>query len=273
MGNSCISIESHNEREAVVAVLTGDTDKIRSLIEANGNSPVKLTCWSGERRGISDKGDINSFQLSYAMYDALKNNEYCEKLHVREMWNLHKSLFPEMKRTPYDQLGFVIWNWWEEPGDNPYIDDEDYEFLLNDGVSEDNIRLTNYGIQHMEDEVVRLLQEGATPYFLCHAPYITEIHEDKDGNIRHTYFDVAPMLEVTKVHSVDYWWEFIGDDLDGDLSIQTTENLERIVEGIFNVGACERILHLTDKYISDDARKEGDKLMLKYLGKIHSIIK
>ena len=72
MGNSCISIESHNEREAVVAVLTGDTDKIRSLIEANGNSPVKLTCWSGERRGISDKGDINSFQLSYAMYDALK---------------------------------------------------------------------------------------------------------------------------------------------------------------------------------------------------------
>ena len=179
MGNSCISIESHNEREAVVAVLTGDTDKIRSLIEANGNSPVKLANWSGERRGFNDKGDINSFQLSYAMYDALKNNEYCEKLHVREMWNLHKSLFPEMKRTPYDQLGFVIWNWWEEPGDNPYIDDEDYEFLLNDGVSEDNIRLTNCGIQHMEDEVVRLLKEGATPYFLCHAPYITEIHEDK----------------------------------------------------------------------------------------------
>ena len=42
MGNSCISIESHNEREAVVAVLTGDTDKIRSLIEANGNS--RLSC-------------------------------------------------------------------------------------------------------------------------------------------------------------------------------------------------------------------------------------
>ena len=81
------------------------------------------------------------------------------------------------------------------------------------------------------------------------------------------------MLEVTKVHSVDYWWEFIGDDLDGDLSIQTTENLERIVEGIFNVGACERILYLTDKYISDKARKEGDDLMMRYLGKIHSIIK
>ena len=210
MGNSCISIESKDEKEAVIAVLTGDTNKIRSLIEAARNSPIKLARWSGDRRGVSDEGDIDSFQLSYAMYDALKNNDYCKTLHVLEMWNLHKALFPDMKRTPYDQLGFVIWNWWEEPGDNPYIDDEDYEFLLNDGVSEDNIRLTNYGIQHMEDEVVRLLQEGATPYFLCHAPYITEIHEDKDGNIRHTYFDVAPMLEVTKVHSVDIGGSSLG---------------------------------------------------------------
>jgi len=273
MGNSCIGIESKDEREAVVAILTGDTNKIRSLIKANGSTPIKLARWSGERRGVSDKGEIDSFQLSLAMYDALRNNEFCEKLHVQEMLNLHKKMFPDMKRTSYDQYGFIIWNWMYEPGDNPYIDDEDYDFLLNDGVPEIDIRLTNCGIQHMEDEVIKLLKEGATPYFLCHAPYITEIYEDKDGNIRHTYFDVAPMLEVTKVHSVDYWWEFIGDDLDKDLSIITTENLERIVEGLFNVGACERILHLTDKYISDEARKEGDELMLKYLGKIHSIIK
>lgn len=146
-------------------------------------------------------------------------------------------------------------------------------FFLNDGVPEDNIRLTNCGIQHMEDEVVRLLKEGATPYFLCHAPYLTEIHEDKDGNIRHTYFGVAPMLEVTKIHSVDYWWEFIGDDLDKDISQFETSVLEMIVEGLFDVGACERILHLTDRYISDEARKEGEELMLKYLGEIRSIIK
>jgi len=273
MGNSCISIDNKEMVEAVVAVLTGDTDKMRLLIEANGNSPVKLARWSGERRGVSDKGDIDSFQLSYAMYDALINDEYCEKLHVQEMWNLHKTLFPDMKRTPYNQFGFIIWNWMEESGDNPYIDDEDYEFLLNDGVSVDNIRLTNYGIQHMENEVIRLLKEGATPYFLCHAPYITYVHEDKDGNIRHTYFDVAPMLDVTKAHSDDYWWDFIGDNLDKDISQFKNADLERIVEGLFNVGACERILHLTDKYISDKARKEGDELMLKYLGKIHSIIK
>ena len=269
----CISILNKEMRDAVVAVLTGDTDKIQSLIEVRGNSPLKLARWSGERRGVSEEGEIDSFQLSYAMYDALRNIEYLEKLHVKDMWNLHKTLFPNMERTPYEQFGFIIWNWMEEPGDNPYIDDEDYEFLLNDGVSENNIRLTNCGIQHMEAEVVRLLKEGATPYFLVHAPYITQVHEDKEGNVRHTYFDVAPMLDVTKIHSVDYWWQFIGDDLDNEISEYEPPVLERIVEGIFNVGACERILHLTDKFISDKARKEGDELMKEYLGEIHSIIK
>lgn len=260
-------------RDGVVAVLRGDIAMIQSLTVANGSAPIKLARWSGERRGVSDEGDIDSFQLSYAMYDSLKNIEYGKKLHVREMWNLHKTLFPNMKRTPYDQFGFIIWNWMDEPGDNPYIYDEDYEFLLNDGVPEINIRLTNYGIQHMENEVVKLLKDGATPYFLCHAPYITEIHEDKDGNVHHTYFDVAPMLEVTKIHSVDYWWDFIGDNFDKDISEFQTPILEQIVEGIFNVGACERILHLTDKFITDKARKDGDELMMKYLGEIRSITK
>ena len=269
----CISIINMEMRDGVVAVLRGDIAMIQSLTVANGNAPIKLARWSGERRGVSDKGDIDIFQLSYAMYDALKNNEYGEKLHVQEMWNHHKILFPDMDRTAYDQFGFIIWNWMYEPGDNPYIDDEDYDFLLNDGVADIDIRLTNFGIQHMEDAVVKLLKEGATPYFLVHAPYITQIHEDKDGIIRHTYFDVAPMLDVTKFHSVDYWWQFIGDDLDKDISEFDTPVLERIVEGIFNVGACERILHLTDKFITDKARKEGDELMMKYLGEIRSITK
>ena len=34
MGNCCISIENKVKRDAVVAVLTGDTDKVRSLIKA-----------------------------------------------------------------------------------------------------------------------------------------------------------------------------------------------------------------------------------------------
>ena len=107
----CISIENKEMIDVVVAVLTGNTDKMRSLIQANDYSPIKLARWSGERRGVSDKGDIDSYQLSYAMFDALKHNELFDKLNVGKMWELHQELVPNKNRTCYDQFGFIIWNW------------------------------------------------------------------------------------------------------------------------------------------------------------------
>lgn len=272
MGNSCISIKNKEEREAVVALLTGDTDKMRSLIKMGGSSPVKLASWSGDRRGVSDIGDIDSFQLSYAMYDALKNDEYCEKLHSQDMWNLHRELFPDMKRTPYDQFGFIIWNWMEEPGDNPYFDEEDEKEFAETEVDRRDICLANFAIQHMEKEVVELLKAGASPYFLITTPARMEAYHDKDGILQHTYFDVAPMLDVTKIHSDDYWNDFIGNNLDKDIASLPTSTLEEVVEGLFNVGACERILYLTEKYISNEARAKGEKMMQEHLGKIHPIL-
>lgn len=269
---SCLEIKNEDMREIIVTMLTGDFHKMESLILSNGNTPFQIADWSGERRGISDTGILDSFQFSYALYDALKNNEYGKKLNVVEMWRLHQKMMPQLKRTPYDQFRFVIWNWWEEPGDNPYIDDEDEQFLLNTGVPQINIDLTNYGIQHMEEEVIKLLKKGASPYFLVTLPYMTNIYKDEEGNVHYTYFNVAPMLEVTKVHSDDYWFTFIHDYLDKDVRSLETSVLEEMVEGFFNVGACERILHLTDEYLCKKSREEGDLLMLKYLGKIHSIV-
>ena len=269
----CISIENKEMIDVVVAVLTGNTDKIRSLIQANDYSPIKLARWSGERRGVSDEGDIDSYQLSYAMFDALKHNELFDKLNVGKMWELHQELIPNTKRTSYDQFGFIIWNWMEETGDNPYFDEEEEHELVKSGVKTEDIQLTNAGIQHMEKELVSLLKAGASPYFLVTIPDIMEAYIDKNGKLRHTYFDVAPMLEVTKVHSCDYWWEYIGDDLENDVSSLPMPTLENIIEGLFNVGACERILHLTDKYICEQARHEGELLMLEQLGEIHSITK
>ena len=271
MGSICI--ENKEMREVVVAVLTGDVVKMRSLIEANGYSPIKLARWSGDRRGVSDEGDIDSFQLSCAMIDALKYNELFDKLNVGKMWGLHHELFPNIKRTSYDQFGFIIWNWMEEPGDNPYFDENEEQELVKTGVRIEDIQLTNAGIQHMEKELVSLLKAGASPYFLVTIPDYTEAYIDKNGTLRHTYFDVAPMLEVTKVHSCDYWWEYIGDSLENDISSSSVSTLESIIEGLFNVGACERILHLTDEYICEQARHEGELLMLEHLGEIHSIIK
>ena len=80
------------------------------------------------------------------------------------------------------------------------------------------------------------------------------------------------MIEVSKRHSNDYWIEFIHGDLEGDIYSLPILKLEEVVEGIFNVAACERILYLTDKFISDGARAKGEELMMKYLGKVYSIL-
>ena len=207
------------------------------------------------------------------MFDALKQNELFDKLNVGKMWELHQELVPNKNRTCYDQFGFIIWNWMDEPWDNPYFDENDEKELVKTGAKTEDVQLTNAGIQHMEKELVSLLKAGASPYFIVTIPDMTEAYIDKEGKLRHTYFDVAPMLEVTKVHSCDYWWEYIGDSLENDISSSSVSTLESIIEGLFNVGACERILHLTDKYISEQARHEGELLMLEQLGEIHSIIK
>lgn len=259
-------------RNIVVATLKGDVVSMRDILSSSSTPPI-IAHWSGERRGVSSEGTLNSFQLAQAMNDALRIDKLYKPLHAEELWNLHKDMFPNIKRTTYDQFGFIIWNWMDEPGDNPYFDEEDEKEFAETDVEQRDICLTNFAIQHMEKEVVELLKAGASPYFLVTTPDRTEAHYDKEGVFRHTYFDVAPMLEVTKLHSDDYWMEFIGYSLEKDIASLPIETLENVVEGIFDVAACERILYLTDKYITDDAKVKGEKLMLEHLGKIYPILK
>ena len=209
----CLKIKTEEMHKAIVATLTGNVAAMREILSTNGG-PVIIAHWSGERRGVSSEGILNSFQLAQAMNDSLLHDQLYKTLRVEDMWNLHKELFPNIKRTTYDQFGFIIWNWMDEPGDNPYFDEDDEEEFAGTDVDQRDICLANYAIQHMEKEVVELLKAGASPYFLVTTPSRTEIHYDKDGVLRHSYFDVAPMLEVTKLHSDDYWMEFIGDNLE-----------------------------------------------------------
>ena len=57
---------------------------------------------------------------------------------------------------------------------------------------------------------------------------------------------------------------FRGGNLEKDISALPINTLENVVEGIFDVAACERILHLTEQYISDEARAKGEKMMLEH---------
>ena len=258
-------------RNVVVATLTGNVSTMSEILSSNG-SPVIVAHWSGERRGLCSEGTLDSLQLAQAMNDSLRRDKLYKPLNVEAIWHLHRSLFPDMKRTSYDQFGFIIWNWMDEPGDNPYFDEDDEVELMETGVEKRDICLANFAIQHMENEVVDLLKAGASPYFLVTTPLRTEIHYDKEGVLRHTYFDVAPMLDVTKMHSVDYWFQFIGDNLEKEIASLPISTLEEVVEGLFNVAACERILYITDKFISEDARKKGEIMMMEHLGEIHSIL-
>ena len=268
----CLKIVNERMRKAVVSMLSGNVETMKDMIASNHFKPIEIAHWSGERRGVNANGTLNGFQLAQAMSDALRREKLYASLHVEAMWQLHKDLLPGIERTSYDQLGFIIWNWFDRPGDNPYFDEEDEKELLATGVSQKDISLTNFGIQHMEKEAVELLKDGASPYFLVTAPSCTDMHVDKEGVLRYTYYDVAPMIEVSNTHIDKYWIEFIHGDLDGDIGSLPVQTLEEVVEGIFNVAACERILYLTDKFISDEARAKGEELMLKHLGKVYSIM-
>ena len=269
----CLKIINEEMRNAVVFTLSGNVEMMKAMFISNDFKPLEVAHWSGERRGLRTKGSLNSFQLAQALSDALRIDKLYSSLNVEAMWQLHKELFPDMERTTYDQLDFIIWNWFESPGDNPYFDNDDEKELMATGVAHRDICLTNYGVQHMENEVVQFLKAGASPYFLVTAPSSTEMYIDKEGVLRHTYVDVAPMIEITKNHSSDYWNEFIHDDLEKDINSLSVSTLEEVMEGLFNVAACERILYLTDKYISDEARAKGDEMMLFHLGKVYSILK
>lgn len=256
-------------RKAVVATLTGDVATMRQILYSN-NSPVMVAHWSGERRGSCSEGILDSFQLAQAMNDSLRFDELYKHLNVEAMWHLHRKMYPDTKRTYYDHFGFITWNWMNEPGDNPYFDEEDEVEFVKTGVEKRDICLTNYAIQHMEKEVVELLKSGASPYFLVTVP--EWLHYDKAGVWYHSYFDVAPMLDVTELHAYDYWLQYIGDSLEREIASLSNSTLEEVVEGIFNVAACERILYITDKYIGEVARKKGERMMLEHLGKIHPIL-
>lgn len=270
---SALNIGNNSMKETVVAILTGDVTKVEKLLDNNKGKPLPICMWNGQRRGTLSNGWLDSFDLAQALYDTLRHDKYYKELKEKaeEIWNLHKKRFPERKRVQYDKYNFISWNWENSPGDNPYFLDDEEEELVASGVIQGNICMTNFGIQHMEDFVVAMLKAGGNPYFLLTGS-CCETYQNEDGEILYSYHDVAPMLDICATHSSDYWNDLIRLGFGKDIFNQSKGNLEYAVNCIFEIAANERILHLTDKYITDKARKAGEELMMKYLGKIYPIL-
>lgn len=233
-------------------MLSGDVEQVEKLLrQANGQPlPIAVNRWYDRIYSV------NSYQLAQVMYEALRYDEFQDLFvsrHIQELLNLHRRLCEPIPYLDYGNLDFVTWNDWE------YFDEEETQFLLNDGVRQKDIELTNYGIQHNEKEVVRLLKEGASPYYLNR----TDFDPDKK-DVGCTYFEVAPMLAILDDEMCDQW-QFDGlDAFKDNIADLSRDRLERIIFCLFQVAASYRILDLVDTYITPKARKEGEDLMKKY---------
>mgnify|MGYP007070227821 FL=1 len=247
-----MDIHSVEMKRNTVAMLSGDVEQVEKLLRQTNGQPLLIAV----NRWYDRVYPVDSFQLAQVMYEALRYDDFQDLFvsrHIQELLNLHRRVCEPIPYLDYGDLVFITWNEFE------YFDEEDAQFLLDDGVRQKDIELTNYGIQHDEKEIVRLLREGASPYYLNRTDY----DPDKKG-VGCTYFEIAPMLHVFDREICDNW-DFDGlDAFKDNIADLSRDSLERIVFCLFQVAASYRILDLVDTYITPKARKEGEALMKKY---------
>ena len=212
-----MDIHSVEMKRNTVAMLSGDVEQVEKLLrQANCRPlPIAVNRWNNRIYAV------DSYQLAQVMYDALRYDEFQDLFvsrHIQELLNLHRRLCEPIPYLDYGNLDFVTWNDWE------YFDEEETQFLLNDGVRQKDIELTNYGIQHDEKEVVRLLKEGASPFYLNR----TDFDPDK-RDVGCTCFEVAPMLAILDDEMCDQW-QFDGlDTFKDNIADLSRDRLERNV--------------------------------------------
>ena len=241
-------------RRNLIAMLSGDVEKVETMIcSANYQPlPIAIADWAGERYYI------DSYLLSYILYDALlfsDNEKDYRGRNIPELLALHKRICGQRKHPDYGMFSFVCWN------DDDYLDEEEIALLKRDGASDVDIELTKVGVQHKEEHVIELLKKGASPYFLNLTEYIGR----ENSEIHYGYFEVAMLLAHLDAQWCDQW-DINGLSLiDEDLGSLSDDDLELIVFDLFNAAASQRILYLVDKYITDEARERGARLMREYL--------
>ena len=250
--HSCIKINTPEKRDALVALLNGDVAKVESLLMQNNDKPLPVfdVAW-GEHYYYFD-----SYQFSYVLYDALLydnvDTDYRGR-NIPETLDLHKRLCGQMKHLDYSKFSFVDYS------DEVYFDEADIAELKADGVSDIDIELTIEGIRHNEEKVIELLKKGANPYFLNHWNYGRDYKDYPYG-----YLEVAFLLCHLDSEWCDQWDLYGLTLLRKDTNALEDEDLETIVFALFNAAASQRILYLVDKYITDEARVNGEELMRKY---------
>ena len=249
MGYMGIFVNSPEMRRNAQVMLSGRVDELKSLISQCDNHALPIA--SIKCDGIPCT--INSYQLAYALYDTYaydSDQTWFKEHHIMEILNIHKRMCPSISRVDYSKFDFISWN------DCEYFYEDDTEMLLKSGVSQCDIDLANYGMLHMEKEVIDLLQKGASPYF-------KDVTDDIKLIDWH-YCNLAPMPYELDNIWCDQWFLHGMSDFEENIDTLSNQKLCMYLYCLFNAGASMRMLYIIDKYIRDDVREKGIDLLKSY---------
>ncbi|MCH3923425.1 MAG: hypothetical protein LKE30_00700 [Bacteroidales bacterium] len=199
---------------------------------------------------------ITAFELVYALCNIFRYYE-------EKDYNIYKSMMdlffnipitPILPKINYGDFSFITYN------DDVYDYFEDYDFVKYKPKDID-IQLANCGMKHKQEEVIKLLKQGASPY----------IENDLDLNQDniYTYYNVAPMLDTLET-DIEFIITCLIDDIIANEYKEDSSKLS-FVNTFINVlvaSAHIEILSIVDKYILPEVRKKGEELMQRKLGEV-----
>ena len=196
--------------------------------------------------GFLGEEAIDSHKAVHIMNDALKELPEYETLRVQEMLSVHQKHFPSLGAIDYSSSDCVCYN-----GDD-WFDEEECMILMEKGAKKQDVELSNAIMMHDEQEVIRLLHLGATPYFL---------DVETIGTEKFYYEDVAPALGHLET-DIDYWW-WVGvtKPFPNDVVNMTDDELCDTIFALYNIAAHRHILQVVEDNILPEVKQRGEAFM------------
>lgn len=250
---SCIKINSAEKKRNLIAMLSGDVEQVELLLKQNDGKPLPVfdVVWGDQYYYI------DSHQLAYVLYDALAYDDdqtWFKKRHIQELLDLHHRICPPLAHIDYSKFRFAHYS--DDYDDYPLITEDEVETIIKDGANVQDIQLVNNAAWNREEDVIRLLKNGATPYFKDRGD-CKEMHSGSYGM-------VAFLLKFLDAEWCDQWELYGLTKWEKDINSLEDEDLETISFAMFNAAASQRMLYIIDKYITDEARAKGEELMREY---------
>lgn len=230
----------HTVGDGLRAILSGNVDWINGI--TNHTPPVIAL----PNEGFLSEESIDSHKAVHIMNDALKGSPEYESLHVQEMLLRHQQKYPLLGAIDYAVSDCVCYN-----GDD-WFDEEECGILIEKGAEKQDVELANAIMMHDEQEVIRLLHLGATPYF-----FDVEIQ----GTEKYYYEDVAPALGHLET-DIDYWW-WVGvtKPFPNDVVKMTDDELCDTIFALYNIAAHRHILQVVEDNILPEVKQRGEAFM------------